>query len=753
MVVLTVLSVIFFFIGKMDYYGAGSLDIMLDSETYYKWLASQTSSMDEEERDAFLEREAEIVDDYDRLVSWGREPEDGTEELLAEIARRPYFQGIEDKGNIQIFWRFITAKERISELQEESEYVKGYSAYLDQVQLQVQLQSQTSLFGKEGSFSRRNLAKTAAEFNTLRDVEVSYGANRGLTSWVNYEIADYIYLAFLCLFVLAFLEERKAGLWGMVRATRGGGVRLWFRRVLILAGAAVLGTAMIYGVNLILSLALSGGFGDLDRSVQSMPVFRTLTLHMTLSQWIWLYMGIKAASGFLVGLILWCVLGSLTNVQFSLAVLGTVLAVEFIFFTFLPVQSFLNPLKYFNLFSYIRVSKLYTEYLNIDLFTHPFGIRRLALTALPVLIALFLLCTFLQQRFHKPQGNRDLLGVLADSWNRLADFPRRHLTIGGWEVYKNFIFQWGLLILVLAFVATGSLQYFRASGDDGDGWYNAYLTDLKGPIDGDLTEYFETARESAGGDAQLLSTIDRVEEHVEEVRQKAAEGGYEPWIASAKDYEIAYGPGSIDAQHVSAAVAIVFLIGCTAAAGAFERQSGVGELLRSTKRGRSGLIIRKLMSLLIPTALVWGAVYLREQWEFLSGFRPSTLLAPIGNMEALARFPLNITMGQFMDLIYATRLLMMFLLASEVLFISQHCRTVLTSYIASFAILGAPALLYALGVDAMGYISPMKALSAAEIAWGMGAAGGVKPMLPLLIWLAVGMTVLIANLRSWTRRR
>ena len=82
------------------------------------------------------------------------------------------------------------------------------------------------------------------------------------------------------------------------------------------------------------------------------------------------------------------------------------------------VQSILNPLKYFNLFSYIQTSKLYTQYLNIDLFGYPFGIRTLALWALPFLLALFLFGALWVQRNRYPAGNRDWLSKFAHLVNR-----------------------------------------------------------------------------------------------------------------------------------------------------------------------------------------------------------------------------------------------------------------------------------------------------------------------------------------------
>lgn len=114
-------------------------------------------------------------------------------------------------------------------------------------------------------------------------------------------------------------------------------------------------------------------------------------------------------------------LGWISNIQFSVTVLAAILIVEYVLFATLPVQSILNPLKYFNLFSYIQTSKLYTQYLNIDLFGYPFGIRTLALWALPFLVALFLFRRAVGAAQSYPAGNRDWLSKFAHLTNRVLD--------------------------------------------------------------------------------------------------------------------------------------------------------------------------------------------------------------------------------------------------------------------------------------------------------------------------------------------
>lgn len=753
---ITLLSVVLFFAGRMEYFGPGSVSALIHGEEYYADVVSRLRGKTNEEIDELLADEYDIIDNYYVWRLWG-DFEWMTmteEELRSAVAGSEFLSSLEGLDDETVSRRLSTAFSRLSELMEQSKYISGYADYLDKIQRQAQQQSMTAIFGDENSFSYRNTVRTAAEFDTLRGTEVEFGANRAYEGWIAYELADYLYLFVIVIFVFAFLAERRAGLWGVIRGCKCGRAQLGIHRTAILASASVLGVALIYGVNLLASLTLSGGWGDTARSIQSMESFRTLTQHITIGGWILEYLFIKAASGFMVGLFLWCILGSMSNVQFSLAVLGVVVAVEYALFAFLPVQSILNPIKYFNLFSYIRTSKLYTEYLNINLFGFPFGIRRLALIWLPIFAVAFFVWAMLIQWRRRPEGNRDILSVIVGVWDRAADFFRRHFTIGGWEMYKTLVFQRGILILIVIYIASGSLSYIRysGSGDDTDLWYNAYLSDIEGPIDDSINDYLARAREYAFGDEELLSSIDKVEARVGELRKRAAAGGYDPWVvslSSARGYDSIYGTASIDAQRVNAAVAIMFIVVCCAATASFENQSGVVFMVRSLKRGRRGIFLRKMISAFVMTALVWAMVYMRELETFRTYFPDAPLAAPIRNIDALMSFPFNITMGQFIAMIYTLRFVMLYLTAMAVMFISERVPTVETSYILNIAVLGLPALLFSLGIDILRFITPSIPVSSSEIVWTLGSTGNWSCTIPLAVWIMIGTASIVMNYQRW----
>ena len=123
--------------------------------------------------------------------------------------------------------------------------------------------------------------------------------------------------------------------------------------------------------------------------------------------------------------------------KYTIIVAAGVLVVEYGLYTFLPVQSALNVLKYFNLFTYISLSDLYTNYLNIDIFTYPLGIRNISQLALfPLCLLLAAVCVYVHCH-KKPAAGRDLLGRVAYGLNSVTDKVLQPLHLFGMELHKT----------------------------------------------------------------------------------------------------------------------------------------------------------------------------------------------------------------------------------------------------------------------------------------------------------------------------
>ena len=360
----------------------------------------------------------------------------------------------------------------------------------------------------------------------------------------------------------------------------------------------------------------------------------------------------------------------------------------------------------------------------------------------------------LTQSRRRPEGNRDVLSRVSTPVNRALDMIRTRLTIGGWEGYKTLVFQYGVFLLALVYLTSGQLTFFYAASEPIDPWYSDYINDMEGPVDSSTDSYLARARSSAerSGDAsQLLSALDRVEDRVEVLRSRAEQEEYAPWIVNDFSYDIVYGPQSASKQRFNGAVAVLLTALLAAPLWAFERQAGVAVMLRSTPRGRGRLLRRKAAMAALLVGFVWGCVYMRELWTFLDWLpNPDTLAASVQNIDALSAFPVTVTLGQYLALLYAVRLLMLIGVAESALTIGLFCPNMRTAYLASAAVLGFPALLAALGAEMFKWVSPVVPAASAELLWGLGS-GSFLYLLPWVIWLLIVLASLFACHKKWVR--
>ncbi len=745
-----------FFLSISDRVGPGELKRAREANKYITSLVDRWRGEPLDRVAELAEAEDGTLEDFYYWYSgfgYGEPAYASEEEAYAAIAHIPALVKAARSGDESFYSLYYALTSALGGLIDEIDYLAGYGDYLTNIQSQAQIQSQTSLFGKPGSFSRRNLKKTADDFATILGVDVELGSSAAITKWLDFEdeLGDYLHLLAIVIIVMAFLEERRRGLWSVIRSLRGGRARLGLTRLGVLFFGSVLAMVLFTLSPLLLSLAIHGGWADLSRPLQSVPAFGTCPLSITFAQWLLQFLALKVLAGVLMGLLVWCLLGSLTNVQFSVSVLGAALAAEFALYELLPVQSFLNVLKYFNIFAYVHTAALYTKYLNVNLFGFPAGIRGMAITGIAVFGTVLAVLAVLTQALRRPEGSRDILGRAAAPVEKLLDRLRSRLSLGGWEGWKHLVFQYGILLLAVAVFATGKLTFIQAASDREDPMYAAYMDELQGPIDGSTYEYIAHARESARESedpSSLLHALDAVEDRLEELCTRAEAGGYRPWVVNSRPYDWVYGGDSRERQRLNSAVAIILVSLLAASLWSYERESGVPALLRATPRGRGALLRRKALAAALLAGSIWAVMGFFELKNGFLLFRPQGLSAPARNIDDLARFPLPVNCWQYLAILYALRLMMLIGVAEAAMCVGYLCPTVRTSYVACAAALGLPALLTALGVDLFKWVSPVIPVSSAELMWSLGG-GSMIALIPWLLWLAASTVIALTMRKKW----
>lgn len=616
----------------------------------------------------------------------------------------------------------------VNNLLTQAQYLTGYADWLKSIQQNKDNMLSFSIFNDPNSFSGRNIIKTAEEFETLQGVDLTLGADGAIDALLSFPLTDYFLLLVLLLFGVSFLEERKKGAWNVVHAAPNGRLRLAVYRIMILFGVSACGVLLLYGTNLVIGLFMYGGIHDFGRALQSVELLGRLPASGTVGGFLGRYILLRAAAAFFVSLLLWLLLTAVNNVKYTIMVSAGVLAAEYSLYTFLPVQSAWNGLKYFNLFTYISLSDLYTNYLNIDLFGYPLGIRSISqLALLPLCLLLAAGCIFVHCR-KKPAAGNDPLERIAYAINRVTDRGLCHLRLLGMELYKTLWVQKGVVIMALLVYLAAGLT-FAADGPvltAAESAAQRYTIELAGEITEDTfarmdvieAELDQTIRdhESAkiayenGEIAQTqlnvyaynAATAQSDQEGLIMVRSRAeglwkygAPKGFTPWLMDEAPYESIYGTAARSNQHRAAVAAVLALTLLLAGSVAYERQSGMTFLLASTLRGRGILLFLKILMAALAAAAVWAAVYGREFYTFLSACSVRTWDVPVQNLTMLAQFPVRCPIKVFFVLLYGYRLLVLSCGAILVLLISNWVKRLETACIVSCGILLIPSLLYA----------------------------------------------------------
>lgn len=606
-------------------------------------------------------------------------------------------------------------------------YLTGYGDWLDAIQRNKENMQMFSLFETD-SFSGRNIVRTADEFEKLQGVSLSFGADGAVNSFMSFIPTDYFMIAVLLMCVMSFLDERKAGLNGIIYATPCGRIRLALQRTVILFGVSFAGVVLLYGSNLAIGFSIYGGTDDLTRAVQSVKILGKLPVLCSVGNFLISYFVLRIVSSFFIGLLFWMLLSAVSNVKYSIIVAAALLFVEYSLYKFLPVQSIWNGFKYFNLFTYISLSDLYTNYLNINLFHYPFGIRSISqLALLPMCICLVAACTFIHCR-KKSVNGRDILGKIVYRIRSVTDKVLQRFGLFGMEAYKVLWIQKGIVIFVLFLYVVFGLSFsanipFYSAAEISE---QNYIGELSGEINEDIfyridsimeqlnkaIADYETARfdyENGRITRQQLNLFAReeaaarsnkeglakVEARAVELRTRGAERGYVPWLINETPFESVYGTAAQNNQHRNAVVAVLALILLSAGSMVYERGSNMTFLSGSTIRGRGVLLSRKILLSVIISAAVWAIVYGRELYVLITKFDIREWDIAVQNLSMMTEFPIHCSIRGWLIMLYAYRLLVLVCGAIIVLLLSALAKRMELAYISACGVLLLPSVLYA----------------------------------------------------------
>ena len=383
------------------------------------------------------------------------------------------------------YLRFTDSLERetalLEEVYEEWEQVAGYGEYLDSIQADRELLGGISVFsgGKGGGdgYGRRNLLKSAEDYEGLSDEGICFVPSRGVAGAMENSWMDLLLFLSVLLFVGTLItEEKERGLFFVTRSTRRGILPAMGAKLAALLIHCLLLAALFYLVSFGFFGAATGGF-PLGAPVQSLASCLSGPLPLSILEYLVFSVAGKALVLFGIGSCL-----TALSVRSGIAVLpflaGVLLAGgSELAYRLLPAgASALSMVKYLNPAGLLRTEELLGGYLNFDLFGVPVSRLSLSLLVLGAVLTAGI------------SGSLGLFARMKHFGARRLRLPvllpfKPHVGLLRHEGYKLLIMNRGLLLFLLFAILLGAKSLGRSyTPSVTEEYYRKLMLSLEGPL-------------------------------------------------------------------------------------------------------------------------------------------------------------------------------------------------------------------------------------------------------------------------------
>lgn len=616
--------------------------------------------------------------------------------------------------------------EALYELREECSQVVGYDEYLDSIDEQAKSMSSISIFAKPDTFNYRSIMKTPPAYEHMRGTKPVFGVSKGIILATENNFTD-ILIGFIVLFAVISLmiSDREQGLSGLLFPLKRGRAYLLMTKAGVLALTIFITILLMYGENLIIGSYIYG-LGELSRPIQSLGGFIGCNLKISVLGYLVLYMLFKFIAVFTIGAVLSLIAVNTKNTVSFYGISALILAVEGLTYALIHPLSKYSIFRYINLISFTRVNDIFCNFKNINFWGYPIPLIPTSIGAIFLIAGA---CTMLSAVLYSAKRNLEYrkIGIKLGFIRSEKIHSQLYYTL-----YKSLILQKGIVFIALFIAVSGFINTsFVKKYDPADVYYQYYCNQQEGEITQETLGFIDSEKARF---AEINARIDELSQQGfsselnQLYRDAAPEMGFIPFaerVSQIKDVngaEIFYDTGykrvlgmhgyDDDMKYALACVLLcIFLVSPLIANDNRHKMSFV---INATASGKGSYIRRNILTASmygILSALLWIIPYMITVSRY---YGMDGLSASLRSINDFIDFPLNITVWQYLLIVFVLRTAFTVLSALVMLGISSQCRTAPSAVLVNFAVFVLPIIIYMLGAKFMVNIgfSPLLSVTA-----------------------------------------
>lgn len=570
---------------------------------------------------------------------------------------------------------------------------KSFTQGIEEMEERAEKQSLFSIFAEEGSFTKANTQKTLADFQAMKGREVTIGNNRAVTAATTFAITDYLVFALIfaaCIFL--FTTERDKNLYCLIRSTKRGRLPLISAKLTALAIVAVFVSLIYYSSN-IAAAAWYTGLGDISRTIQSVSIFHNCNLDLTILEYLILWVLSKTLAMLAVAFLLALIFTAIKSTSTVTLVCALLFGIEFILYLKIDRNSWINQLKFINIFCLVNGNAVFGDYLNINIFSFPANMMTVYFVAVPLIFLLSLTLTCLlfvkQSQFAKSA----IWSLPVEKLRAKFQKIRGSVSIISGESFKHY--KGSLVWLVLVILIYSGYTSLNADltfyySDTAEMLYSDYMQQLEGEITPEKEQFIaneqqriadtykriaEITADTTMDEYEKASTIDALTKSVENKEKGLAKilEQYEYIKATGEERELM--PSFVNTlvykrllqnpekEWRFLAMLMLVVIFCSSNVFAYEYKKNMVNLIRCTKYGKLRLVLTKLSVVFLTTVVSYTLIYLPYMINFVRTFGGTSLNTPLIFIPDFVQIDSNITIMQYVCIAGAVHIIFAFAMA------------------------------------------------------------------------------------------
>ncbi|WP_313129080.1 ABC transporter permease subunit [Anaerocolumna sp.] len=579
------------------------------------------------------------------------------------------------------------------------QYIISYPEFINSMEEKAESMQSISVFNKDNTFAYRNIIKTISDFKDLKGISLSLGQAEGVLAVSTFKLTDYFLITLIILSgVFLFSEERESGMLNLVRSTKEGRLALALSKIVTLISVTLVCAILFYSVNFCVAENMFG-FGDPGRLIQSMGIFRDAQTPMTLYEYFTFFFILKLLSLILFAVISGLFFITISNTKTTYVCIGIVLTFSFLFYQFIYPSSYINVLKYLNIFAFLDSYNLIANYTNLNIFGYPVS-RGVTTIATMIIAGVICLILYLLS-FTKNLNQYMYLDLSFFKKKKKIELKKGSANLLTQEIYKNLLSNKILFLFILALIiGFSNLNLKEMYFDSKQILYHYYAMQLEGEITDEKNTWMENEQQrfdNIPNQAQKLAEqmknhqISKDDYEVESMKLsefaqqiigfQPAKKQYEYLVKLEEEQGIrGHFISTISSDYLfnnsardllTGLIYSVLLILSLGNIFCCEYNKGMINIIRSTRNGRGRLFFFKSMIAYATSFLLMVILYLPFYITLIYRYKLTDWKAPIQSIQQYGGFNINLNMTQFIIILLTLQLLTAFVMTSIMNLLSQ----------------------------------------------------------------------------------